>query len=146
MLLVQIQGMRGKDWYGCILDERRKGSVFFCGIHELILWTDALSGDRREREDRMGFPSLRDGPGVSVETLPGNDQTDMQWEAENIHRIRGESLLIQIIGKQNKSLQGRIQGRMIKGRNAYFRSALELMHLLSEIPLRELNGQERQRQ
>ena len=43
-----------------------------------------------------------------------------------------DTIYLQLIGRQNTSIQGRIWGRITKKRYISFRSALELICLLSE--------------
>lgn len=53
---------------------------------------------------------------------------------EGLSRLKPREFFhLSLIGKYHGSFQGSIRGRLTGGRYVYFQSALELMHLLSEV-------------
>ena len=64
----------------------------------------------------------------------GNVLPEEYWQEEGAGptpRVR-DTIYLQLIGRQHTSIQGRIWGRVTKKKYITFRSALELIYLLSE--------------
>jgi len=127
-VLVSISEIREGGLYGHILHRSLKIPVPYHGTCDLVLKLDAVSR-------RFGLPG-------SEQLLPAECQGEIAedrwmkpgWGSEFYHLGTQETLYVQIAGRQNYSLQGRIRGNLTGGNYVRFRSGMELMQLLSTFP------------
>lgn len=110
----------------------------------------SLGGRDRSGKEKDGYsPSGGSGPG----TGQGSSGSGL-WNEGGIYRLAAadsrqradfylhfsaagvkEQLCLELVGRHNMSLQGRIRGRLTAGRPVCFRSAMELLVMLSELDL-----------
>ena len=127
-MLIRIFGRRDHEPYGDIVHYDLKKPVPYQGSAELVLRIDAISRSLNLPASETTFRSMdkaRDGT--------GNVLPEEYWQEEGAGptpRVR-DTIYLQLIGRQHTSIQGRIWGRVTKKKYITFRSALELIYLLS---------------
>lgn len=132
-VMVCIHGVGESGPYGEILHFLLKKPVFFRGTGELVLKLDEIYG---EAGGKTGGEPRRYGgkPDPDVECCAALDVGSMLEKSKELQaRMEGgkELLLVHLEGRRNASLQGRVRGRLTKGADLHFASALELLYLLS---------------
>ena len=134
-MLIRIFGRKDQELYGDIVHYGLKKPVPDRGAAELVLRIDAISRS-------LGYSSA-ESPGTSENRFhsvrrirggTGNILPEEYWREEEAGpppRVR-DTIYLQLIGIQHTSIQGRICGKVTKKKYITFRSALELIYLLSE--------------
>lgn len=144
-LLVCIEGTERGEPQGFLYHCRWKRLVPFCGIGELIFRAEAMDRLLRESGSLTGDGSLSGNSSLKKEQVKAWQSLPQEYReirrparetreefSLRFRDIRVKELLtLYISGRQNASLQGWIRGRRTDGRPAGFRSAMELMELLS---------------
>ncbi len=151
-MLIRIFGKRDHEPYGDIVHYDLKKPVPYQGAAELVLRIDAISRSLDPSGSGSTFRSVKKTGDESVNLLPDEYQVKevrnrkpMAHEPPgqgHVHREPAEkespppkirdTIYLQLIGRQHTSIQGRIWGRATRKRYISFRSALELIYLLSE--------------
>lgn len=138
-LLVLIQGSRGQELYGSVAHEALQAPVPYGNIRELLLILDAIGRELGLSPSQEGFRTLngKEDSGLGSakpdwRTVDGEDEENRFWSQIYAQRPR-EFFQLRLMGMQNNSLQGSVRGRLTEGRYVYFRSALELMSMLSAV-------------
>jgi len=141
-VLVSISEIREGGLYGHILHGSLKAPVPYQGTCDLVLKLDAVSRRFGPAGPAWEYRFLRDGlagkegllPAECREEVPEDRRMKSGWGSEFYHLGTKETLYLQIAGRQNYTLQGRIRGKLTGGNYVCFRSGMELMQLLSTIP------------
>lgn len=151
-MLIRIFGKKDREPYGDIVHYDLKKPVPYQGAAELVLRIDAISRSLDPSGSGSAFRSVKKTGDESVNLLPDEyrakevtDRKPMAHEPPDqgsVHREPAEkespppkirdTIYLQLIGRQHTSIQGRIWGRATRKRYVSFRSALELIYLLSE--------------
>lgn len=143
VMLIRIRGTDRGELHGDIIQYYLQEPVPFQNIRELIFRIDGVSRllrpapeeefhslKRRGNQDKRQVLQMPESCGrlATLDSLRGE---------EFFHRFPAvgvqEMICLELIGRQHMSLQGRIRGGLTGGKDIYFRSALELMILLSEL-------------
>lgn len=143
--LIGLQGRNEAGLYGSIMHVNLQKPVPFSGAGELIFRIEEISRFLNLLERDREFRSLRGGTAAKAFGLPEEyckpvplHQIMEHGLSREFYKVASrEKLYLQLIGRQHMSLQGRIKGRPTGGEYVYFRSALELMYLLSELRLQQ---------
>lgn len=141
-MVVSICKIQEGGLYGHILHGRLKLPVPYRGTCDLVLKADAISKQFRPCGSDGEYRCLRDGLTGAAAILPPEYREEMPeglWknhscDAEFCQLGTKEAFCLQILERQNYSLQGRLRGRLTGGKYVYFRSGMELMHMLSTLP------------
>lgn len=146
IMLIRIRGTDGGELYGDIVQYYLQEPVPFQNMKELVFRIDAIgrflkpdSGEKfhslREENRRGGrknhsevqMPERRWKGGAAGS--PGRRDFSSCFSMAGVKAV----LDLELIGRRNMSLQGRIWGKPTGRRRISFRSVLELMVLLSEL-------------
>lgn len=137
-LIILIQGMKEGELYGYLVHSHMQKLSPFKNMQELMF---AIDGVGREKP----FPTLKDIEDAKTENLKISEAEDLDLSGERktegrpyggLSRLKPREFFhLSLIGRYHGSFQGSIRGSLTGGRYVYFQSALELMHLLSEIRL-----------
>lgn len=142
VMMVCINGIRENVLYGKIVSCHIKGPIEFKGIDQLILAIDEVC-------ERVGQPKQSTNPRFLkkisaehyIELASGNRKGDL-FDGRGLmepyfHQVSNakEIMIIQVLFRQNSSMQGRILCSYSNKKYVSFRSALELMRMLSEIEI-----------
>ena len=129
-MLIRIFGKKDREPYGDIVHHNLGRPVPYQGAAQLVLRIDAISRSLDLPPSDTAFRSIqgraRDGT--------GNGLPDEYWQKADTSppgRVR-DTIYLQLIGRQHTSIQGRIWGKATRKKYVSFRSALELIYLLSE--------------
>lgn len=151
-MLIRIFGKKDREPYGDIVHYDLKKPVPYQGAAELVLRIDAISRSLDPSGSGSAFRSVKKTGDESVNLLPDEYRAKEVTERKpmaheppdqgSAHREPAEkespppkirdTIYLQLIGRQHTSIQGRIWGRATRKRYVSFRSALELIYLLSE--------------
>lgn len=149
-MLVLVQGSRGRELYGSVAHTGLPEPVPYGNIRELLLALDAIGRRLGLSSPEGGLRTLGGGTGGGRGGPRPERKRDMEEEREQEGGDRdGESRFLRqlyagrpreffqlrLTGMHNSSLQGSLRGRLTGGRYVYFRSALELMSMLSAVRL-----------
>ena len=107
----------------------------FCGLDDLLLAMDAVMDEAGQPSawcELRHLPGKRDKP-PTVSMTPSAQET---LPADALSRIHGKfcTALVRVHTRQHTSMQGAVQFPDLSPEPTYFRSALELLHLLRELP------------
>lgn len=142
-MLVFLQGQDELGLYGTIVNGYLKEPVSFHGIGNMILSLDEIcdwiNSPRRGSEPRFLNRQMKKDFEERHSKKPEIDQENklfgMDLEAY-IQTFRAKDvLMITIEYRQNASLQGSVCGKVTDEQRVSFRSALELMRMLSQLDL-----------
>lgn len=128
-MLIRIYGRKDHEPYGDIVHYHLKKPVPYQGAAELVLRIDAISRSLNIPPSESSFRSIRRPRDETGNVLP-----EEYWNGEDNNpppRVR-DTIYLQLVGRQHTSIQGRIWGKATRKRYVSFRSALELIYLLSE--------------
>lgn len=147
-MLISMDGQDGSDLYGRIIHHNLRHPVPFRNLGELVLKLDTICRTLQSPPSASEFRTLRGGTARRRQPLPDEALEIIPWEelqaaspGERLWCMNTKELIyLHLVGAQHMSLQGRIKCRMTEGEYVCFRSAVELMRLLSEIPLRQEHG------
>lgn len=161
-MLIRVFGKKDHELYGDIVHYELKKPVPYHGAAELVLRIDAISRGLDLPASGSTFRSVRKARDECTNVLPeeywekeaiGKKPTDQgsidkepidhgAVDQAPVHREPAEkespppkvrdTIYLQLIGRQHTSIQGRIWGRVTRKKYVSFRSALELIYLLSE--------------
>ena len=131
-MLIRIFGKRGQEPYGDIVHDHLKKPVPYQGAAELVLKIDAISRSLNPGVAENQFRSVHRSARGTGNTLP---KEYWKGEAAAIPARETDTIYLQLVGRQHTSIQGRICGRFTGRKYISFRSALELIFLLTEEPL-----------
>lgn len=141
-MLVLVQGSRDRELYGSVVHMALQEPVPYGNIRELLLTLDTIGRQLGLSPSKEGFRTLGGGSGGEFcRTEPEWNRNGEEYDEESRFwsQIRAqkprEFFQLHLAGMQNSSLQGSVRGRLTKGRHVYFRSALELMSMLSAVRL-----------
>ena len=147
-LLICIEGTRRGEPYGCIHHSDLKRLVRFSGLWGLILRIMDIDQLVREADSGIGACCWE----KEVCSLPrehrAKGRTEKKIREDFQVKFQGtqikEILNLQILGRQGASLQGWIRGGRTNSKQVFFRSALELMCWLSDVPIKKkiINGED----
>ena len=135
-MLIRIFGKKDQEPYGDIVHYHLKKPVPYQGAAELVLRIDAISRGFNLPASESTFRSVRRPRDETGNVLPGE-----YWQEETASEKTGDTspppkvrdtIYLQVFGRQHTSIQGRIWGKATRKRYVSFRSALELIYLLSE--------------
>ena len=99
-------------------------------LAQLVLRIDAISRSLDHSPSDTAFRSIQG----RARDETGNGLPDEYWQKADTSppgRVR-DIIYLQLIGRQHTSIQGRIWGNATRKKYVSFRSALELIYLLSE--------------
>ena len=153
-MLIRIFGKKGQEPYGDIVHHNLGRPVPYQGAAQLVLRIDAISRSLDLPPSDTAFRSIQgrardetgnvlpreywQGIGTGVQGKAreetGNGLPDEYWQKADTSppgRVR-DTIYLQLIGRQHTSIQGRIWGKATRKKYVSFRSALELIYLLSE--------------
>lgn len=141
--LIGLQGKNEAGVYGSVMHVNLQKPVPFSSTAELIFRIEEISRFLRLLERDREFRSLQGENDAKAFRLPAEyckivplyQVMEHGLSREFYKTASKEKIYLHLIGRQNMSLQGRIKGRQTGGEFVYFRSALELMHLLSKVRL-----------
>lgn len=136
-MMICVHGMGKSGAYGEILHFYLKNPVFFHGLGDLILKLDEIysetnggSGSAARRYQRYQDPAIECCDSTDITIMLKNSQK-LQSCMEGSRAL----LLVCLEGRRHASFQGRIRGRLTKGADLRFASALELLYLLAGLGL-----------
>lgn len=100
--------------------------------------------------DGAGYRSLGSGPGGKASVLPQEycrivptEQRAREGFCRGLHLKKAQEVVcVELLGRHHMSLQGRLRCKSTAEQYVYFRSALELMHLFSELSRNERHSGE----
>ena len=158
-MLIRIFGTKDHEPYGDIVHYHLKKPVPYQGAAELVLRIDAISRSLNLPLSGTTFRSVRKPRDETGNVLPeeywrdgtagaagmgarrktpdrspdpaAHSAADFDTDASPPPRVR-DTIYLQLIGRQHTSIQGRIWGKATRKKYITFRSALELIYLLSE--------------
>lgn len=143
MMLVRISGTEeeGQEPYGEIVHMNLLKPVPYRGLAELGFRINEIARFLKLQGEAPPYRSLDHDDKKGTGTLPEEyskvipcGQRARYGFCPGMHRKRAQEVVrVEVLGMQNMSLQGRIRCRSTGEREVYFRSALELMYLLSEM-------------
>ncbi len=157
-MLIRIFGKKDHEPYGDIIHCDLRKPVPYQGAAELVLRIDAISRSLDLTDSGSAFRSIKKNRGGNENMLPEeyrkNEAVGKGRRMPGDHLLESpvildfpesaadrnaalppgvqDTIYLQLVGRQNTSIQGRIWGRITKKRYISFRSALELICLLSE--------------
>lgn len=140
VMLIRIRGTDGGEPYGDLIQYSLQEPMPFRNTKELV-FRIAEVGRLLRPEEGEEFRTLRGGRGREHPGKRRGLSGRSMFETEEDIYLRfpsagvKEQLCLKLVGRHNMSLQGRIRGRLTKGRPVSFRSAMELMAMLSELEL-----------
>ncbi|MCI9282398.1 MAG: hypothetical protein HFG56_03805 [Lachnospiraceae bacterium] len=136
-MLIHMAGS-GKEPHGEIIHCDLQKPVPYKGLAELIFRMEEIASFLQISGEAQAFRSISGE--LEVQTLPeeycrtismrGRTRSGFCQE-RYLKRIK-DIIRVELIGRKYVSFQGRLQSRETEGEYIYFRSALELMYLLSE--------------
>ena len=129
-MLIRIFGKKGQEPYGDIVHHNLGRPVPYQGAAQLVLRIDAISRSLDHSPSDTAFRSIQG----RARDETGNGLPDEYWQKADTSppgRVR-DTIYLQLIGRQHTSIQGRIWGKATRKKYVSFRSALELIYLLSE--------------
>ena len=129
-MLIRIFGKKDQEPYGDIVHCYLKRPVPYQGSAELVLRIDAISRSLNLPASDTAFRSVRRPRDETGNVLPEEYWQD-GTDAGSPPKVR-DTIYLQLVGRQHTSIQGRIWGRATRKKYVSFRSALELIYLLSE--------------
>lgn len=138
-MLIYMTGS-GKEPYGEIIHWDLQKPVPYRGLAELIFCMEEIASFLQISGKGPEFRSINKKLKKGVQTLPEeyHGKGSMTGRTRSVVcqemylRRMKDIIRVELIGRQHVSFQGRIQSRETEGEYVYFRSALELMYLLSE--------------
>lgn len=143
MMLIRISeaGEEGQEPYGEIVHMNLLKPVPYRGLAELGFRINEIARFLKLQGEAPPCRSLNHGYKEETGTLPEEYRTVIPAGQRarygfcpGMHRKKTQKIVrVEVLGMQNMSLQGRIRCRSTGEREVYFRSALELMYLLSEM-------------
>lgn len=119
-LFVYILGKNERGLYGMAVGEGMEQPAEFAGTDRLVLLIAGMCGDAA-----FSYPALLGG-GLLAEM--GKGGYALRYRAK-------ELLQVTVTGRRNDDVQGRVKGMFTGGKYVYFRSALELLRVLDELPV-----------
>lgn len=126
-MLVGVEGMRDGALYGQIMSQKLPRTVPYRNLGELVLKIDQIETLLHVFKD-----AAEKIPDDRFKVLCGKGYEELEQDCQP-YKFGGKYIFfLELIGKQNQSLQGRIRGTLTGGSYIYFRSALDLMRILSE--------------
>ena len=142
IVLLCIHGVSAHGVYGDIYNHNFKENIPFNGIGDMVLkidqicnWLNTPSATTEPRffsreMEKQYRESYSDPPEENVNTDSEASGGDIDYE-----RVANakELLVIWVKYRQNASLQGSVRGKLTKGITVHFRSALELMRMISMV-------------
>ena len=131
-MLIRIYGKENREFYGDIVHCHLEKPVPYRGAAELVLKIDAISRSLNPGVAENQFRSVHRSARGTGNTLP---KEYWKGEAAAIPARVTDTIYLQLVGRQHTSIQGRICGRFTGRKYISFRSALELIYLLTEEPL-----------
>ncbi len=140
VMLVCINGHRGGQPYGDIVNCHLSKLICFNGVHELILAIDEVC-ERVGAPNRSTEPRFLDRSRAEQyhELSQKKNQTNTLEKRKAAERIipfvvnAGAVIVVEVMYRQHASMQGRIHCSYAGTNYVAFRSALELMRMLVEI-------------
>lgn len=139
IILLCIHGVSDQGVYGDIYNHNFKENIPFNGIGDMALKIDLicswLNTPQVTTEPRFLSREMGKRYRESYSNSPEqNRQADNkgQIDYERVINVK-ELLVICVKYRQNASLQGSVRGKLTKGITVHFRSALELMRMLSMV-------------
>ena len=142
IILLCIHGVSDQGVYGDIYNHNFKENIPFNGIGDMVLKIDQicnwLNTPRATTEPRFFSREMEKQYRESYSDPPEeNVNTDSEASGGDIDYERvanaKELLVIWVKYRQNASLQGSVRGKLTKGITVHFRSALELMRMISMV-------------
>lgn len=136
VMLIGINGYRGALPYGEIVNCHLEKGISFDGIDDLVLAIDEVC-------DRVGAPPRTTEPrflyrsgAEQYKKLPHNKskpekKKSAEWMVPYMIRAK-DVIVVEVMYRQNSSMQGRVLCCRGETKYAFFRSALELMRMLQE--------------
>lgn len=151
VMLVRIFGIDLGESWGDIIHSNLRRPVPYHSLANLIFSIERIARFLNLLDEQERFCSLAVDSSEGGMALPKEYQDKIpagQWFRESFFReVKPKkvqaAVCVELIGGCYMSLQGRLWGEATKGRYRYFRSALELMYLFSEI---QQEPRERERQ
>ncbi|MBE7725010.1 MAG: hypothetical protein E7244_11455 [Enterocloster citroniae] len=139
IVLLCIHGVSDHGVYGDIYNRNFKENIPFNGLGDMVLKIDQicswLNTPRATTEPR--FFSREMGKRYRENY---SDSPEENWQTDNMGQMdyervinAKELLVIWVKYRQNASLQGSVRGKLTQGITVYFRSALELMRMISMV-------------
>lgn len=129
-MLIQVQGKYRDELCGEIVCLELPRPIPYRSLGELIFCID-------------GIARILELPGENQDFRTWNrkkEAAEMPWErvsndsaGEILYQGARQVVCLELIGRQHMSLQGRLRGGLNREKDVYFRSALELMHLFSQL-------------
>lgn len=119
-LFVYVFGKDERGLYGMAVGEGMEHPAEFAGTDRLVLLIDEICGNAE-----FSHPALLGG-GILAEM--GKRGYALRYRAK-------ELLQVTVTGRRNADVQGRVKGMFTDGKYVYFRSALELLRVLDELPV-----------
>ena len=146
IMMICIYGQTGNRIFGTIVNRCLNGPVSFCGLDQLILKIDEiceLSGmPRRTMNPRFLQEEMRERYAeLSEEREKRARKKPDGWKGmSNVLKrqiaLTKEFLEIQILFRDNATMQGRLRCQLSNRKYVSFRSALELFRMLKEVETR----------
>lgn len=132
-MLIRIRGMdQGEPW-GELIQYSLQKAIIFRNLTELIFAIEAVSRPKNPAGPEKEFRTLSQG---NPDGMPsGNLMVTEVYGGQLYTSDVKEIFYLEVIRREHMSLQGRIRGELTAGADVYFRSALELMIMLSELQL-----------
>lgn len=152
-MLVYIQGTERGEPYGKIVSGCLRGPAAFGSLGELILTMDRICGPAAadvlpaaRQSAQEGLREEKSAPAArkKEDLAAWEDSTPSPRAADGLEGALKEAdrsvragavLAVRIMFRENSSMQGSVRGRLTGGKNVLFKSALELMRMLSQMEL-----------
>lgn len=137
IVLLCIHGVSERGTYGEIYSHNFKENIPFHGIGDMVLKIDQicnwLNSPQATTEPRFFSKEMEKQYQDSCLDSPEQNETiDARKQIAYERVIHAKDVLvIWVKYRQNASLQGSVRGKLTKGTTVHFRSALELMRMVS---------------
>lgn len=142
-MLIHISGTKeeGREPYGEIVHMNLLRPAPFHGLAQLGFRIDEIARFLKLQGDTSPYRSLAqehsEGTGLLPEeyskVIPAGQRARYSF-CQGMHLKKAQEIVrVELLGMQHMSLQGRIRCRSTGEKEVYFRSALELMYLFSEM-------------
>lgn len=135
-MLIRIRGMDQGEPCGELVFCSLQKTILFRNLKELIFAIEAISRPKKPAGPEMEFRSLSQGNSGGM--LSGKPMVREVYGRQLYTSDVKAIFYLEVIRREHMSLQGRIRGELTAGADVYFRSALELMVMLSELQLSQV--------
>lgn len=129
-MLIRVQGKDRGEPYGEIVHLNLPHTIPYKSLGELVFRIDGIARFLEMSDKR---PDFRTWDSQNEEMGSPSEESCSPAAGVQQSLEKGQVVCLELIGRQHMSLQGRLCGARKGEKEVYFRSALELMHLFSQM-------------